>query len=125
MAFYAEVYGYIARKEAGEIPLEVIEYAAQSSAIFCPCFSDPVAMRSAYYISFACSVKFDEGEDELWLSPFEIILRKMDFSSASVSILHEEVSHIMMYSYVRDRVMQRFSSKLIEQSVEESSIPIE
>lgn len=125
MAFYADVYGYIARKEAGGIPLEVIECATQSSTIFRPCFSDPSVMRSAHYISFACSVKFEDGEDELWLSPFEMVLRKIEFLSASVSVVHEEVNHVMMYSYVRDKAIQRFSSKLIEKFMDESSIQIE
>ena len=34
MAFYADIYGYIARREAEEIPEEVVEQARQSAAIF-------------------------------------------------------------------------------------------
>lgn len=120
MAFYADLYGYIARKEDGEIPAHVIEQVLKSSAIFKPCFSGPFKDRAAYYISFACSVKLNDGEDEVWLEAFEMMLKQINFSNAAVSFVHEEVSHIMMYSYVKTSSIQRFKSKLIELSVEES-----
>jgi hypothetical protein len=91
MAFHADVYGYIARKEAEEIPREVLEDLRQSAPIFRGAsFSAPVACRMGHYISFACSVRFDEGEDELWIAPFELILKRINFLRADVIVSHED-----------------------------------
>jgi hypothetical protein len=122
MAFYADIYGYIARKEAEAIPAEVLERARQSAAIFRVAFAAPVSCRAAHYSSFACGVKFDEGEDELWLAPFELVLKSIHFLSAAVNIVHEESGHIMMYSYVKSGLIKRFSSRLTEQVVKESVV---
>jgi hypothetical protein len=120
MAFYADVYGYIARKEKGEIPCEVLEHVYKSAPIFRACFSAPVTCKSAHYISFACSVKLDEGEEELWLSPFEMMLKRINFLSAAVNVVHEESNYIMMYSYVKDVSIQKFISKMTEQFLDET-----
>lgn len=131
MAFYAEVYGYIARRESDEISHEVIELARKSSLpLFRPSFSVPVPAKVAHYISFACDVKLNQGEDELWLAPFEQVLKRINFLNASVVFVHEEVSHVMMYSYVKDPSVkggsiQRFDTRLDQHPVRESLIPAE
>jgi len=124
MAFYADVYGFIARKEADGISRDLVEAVRNSSPIFKPCFSVPVPTKKAHYISFACGVKLDVGEDDLWLSAFEEVLKQINFLNASVNIVHEETGNIMMYSYIKDGGIQRFSSKLEERFIGESLIPL-
>jgi hypothetical protein len=124
MAFYADVYGYVARKEAEEIPLEAVERAHQSAPIFRVAFAAPLRSRTAHYSSFACDVKFDEGEDELWLAPFEMLLKSINFLRATVVIVHEESSkQTMRYFYVKiGPTITRITTKLAEQTTQELEI---
>ncbi|HEY1814524.1 MAG TPA: hypothetical protein VGG74_19360 [Kofleriaceae bacterium] len=122
MAFYADIYGYIARKEAGGISAEIIDRISQANPIFKPCFSAPVIGRAARYISFACNVKLGEGEDGLWIAPFEMLLKTTTFLNATVNIEHEDLSYMMMYSYVTGSPVQRFVSKMTAQLIEESTV---
>jgi hypothetical protein len=124
MAFYADVYGYIAQKGSGGIPPEVLEQVCRSTPMLQPCFSTPVASKGWVYISFACRIKLDEGEDELWLAPFEMVLKRIDFVHVQVNFCHEESSHRMEYVYVRDQgTIRKFCARLVEQSLVESIIP--
>lgn len=124
MAFYADVYGYVARQEAEEIPLELMERVHQSAPIFQVAFAAPLRSRTTHYSSFASEVKFDEGEDELWLAPFEMLLRSIDFLRATVVIVHEESSQrSMRYFYVKiGKTITRVSTKLTEQTTQELEI---
>ncbi len=115
MAFYSEIYGYICVKEEKIIEECVLSEIMKSHPIFRPNFSNPSPSKSEYYISFAGKVKFDSGEDRLWILPFEELLGKINFVSATVSIIHEESNYIMMYSYIQDGGVQKFTSKFLEE----------
>jgi hypothetical protein len=99
MAFHADVHGYIVKMEGAGIPADALEDACKSIPLFKPCFSDITKSNNLFYISFACDVKIDADEDELWLSPFERILKSIDFLYATVYVEHEEFAHTTVYSY--------------------------
>jgi hypothetical protein len=124
MAFHADLYGYIARKEAEHIPPEVLEEIHRSSIplFSATSFSAPAASRMGHYTSFACSVRFDAGEDDMWIAPFEMILKRINFLRAEVIIDHEESSSPMQYSYVKLDVIKKFVTRLNGQLLEESAI---
>jgi hypothetical protein len=65
MAFYAEVYGFIATKKGQNISLDIADEIAASTPIFKSCFSNIFDGKTLSYVPFACNVKFDEGEDAL------------------------------------------------------------
>lgn len=121
MAFYADVYGYISVQK-GQQFLPKAPDNGSSSGTFHPCFATKVDGRIFDLIPFACNVKLDEGEDSLWLSPFEDILRNVDFVSAVVNVMHEESNHIMMYSYVKDGQIKKFTSRQTEEFIDEAII---
>jgi len=124
MAFYAEIYGYIARKEAEEIPVEAVARARQSAAIFQVAFSAPVASRMANYSSFACDIRVFENEAELWLVPFEKLLQGINFLSAVVHVDYEEAGRVSMkYAYLKmTPTIKRYKSEFIEQTPDQSII---
>ena len=122
MAFYADIYGYIAIKKGRHIQNEIIEQISKNNQIFKPCLSQAIEGKSSSYISFACSVKIDEGEDNIWLTPFEELLKLMDFLNATVNIVHEESGSIMMYTYIMNEGIKKISSTLVEKFIEEISI---
>lgn len=122
MAFYAEIYGYIAQHDEVGISSGVLDFINHEHPIFRPCFSSPVASRAMHYISFACSVKLDEGEEELWIAPFELLLKRIDFFNAIVNIIHEQSGQTIIFSYQKDGLIRRFISKVAEQYVDERII---
>jgi hypothetical protein len=117
MAFYAEVYGYILKKDEAAIPACVLESARAAAPIFKPCFSSPVQSKGFFHISFACRLKIDDGEDVLWLSPFEAVLRKIDFVWAVVIFDHEETPHSMSYSYLKNVQIEKLTTRLNAQTI--------
>jgi hypothetical protein len=122
MAFYADVYGFIAVDDEGGIPVDLLENAYRDSKGLKPSFAQAAATRSGFYISFASSVKLDEGEDDLWLLPFEALLKEMHFLRATVNFLHEESDHALMYTYINNKGIQKICSKLSEEFVQEGVI---
>ena len=122
MAFYADICGYIAKKDETGIPADILEKASKSTPLFKPVFSSASVSANLFYISFACKVKLDEDEDELWLSPFEIILKKLDFVHAAVNFEHEESPHVMLYSYFKDGHLKKICSKLVTEFSRESIV---
>ena len=123
MSFHADVYGYIIVKDSESISTALIEEIPLTAPIFKPCFSDAIKEHNTQYISFACRVKIDAGEDSLWLLPFESLLRKSNFLNATVHIQHEETSTMMMYSYFKNKGIQKISNKLTEQCFEDITLP--
>jgi hypothetical protein len=119
VAFYADIYGYIAQHDEAGIPPGVVGFINHEHPIFRPCFSPPVASRAMHYLSFACSVKLDEGEEGLWIAPFELLLKKINFFNAIVSVIHEQSGQMIIFSYQKDGLIRRFVSKVTEQYVDE------
>jgi len=123
MAFYANIYGYIALKRGALFPVGTAELAHATAPIFKPCFSSPIDSGAFSFVSFACSVKIDQGEDELWLAPFESVLLNADFAHASATVEHEESSDVMLYSYTKGQRIEKIVSRLMEQVATQTTLP--
>lgn len=115
LAFYAEVYGYICQKNNDHLEEILLSNLRDEYPIFRMGFSSPVLSHGKFYISFAGQVKIDTGEESSWIGPFEKLLSGMNFLNATVNIIYEDSPQIMMYSYINDGGIQKFSSKLVEE----------
>lgn len=119
MAFYADIFGYVTVKKGFVIPQDLVNELSINAPMFSLCFSSPIDSGSGDRVSFACRKKIDSSENELWLSPFEEMLKRSDFLNASVVFIHEESVNVMMFTYVRQEKIVKIESTLSEEVVKQ------
>jgi hypothetical protein len=120
MAFYADIFGFIAVRKGDEITPEIVAKVSDHFPSFVEYFSSPKECKDFDYISFAANLKINADEDDLWLSSFEEILRRINFFNANVVFLHEERPQPMMYSYVKHESIIKISGRMTEEIISES-----
>jgi|GEM_PF-5423257 len=119
MAFYAEIYGFIAVRRGADFDRNKIAEVATSNPVFTNCFSAAVPGKTHDFISFACNAKLNANETELWIGPFENLLKQIEFITATVNVEHEAVDEILAYTYARTPKLQRIRQRLLPEFADE------